>query len=281
MPATNIATNVMPADDLAALDAALADFDLDGLDGSDEVVEASAEDMTDPETATIIEEVLEDDATLMDLSLADVDAAAAGTIDEETLADLDAKLEMQETYQDQTAAGSIEDLEGAKAAGKKPKKAAATSKPAKERKATVTRIPRDINAVAPEFFVLSGDPAALTDGDLATAKENTLALKPTQKKIAEKFENLFTALSVGKSPSRYTKIAFDFLNEKGTMTSTDLVGAYKALGLDEGTARSQAGQMMNLFAAVKIADRAVQTLTLRSDSLVAERLRNLPAAAAE
>lgn len=274
MPATNIATNVMPADDLAALDAALADFDLD-----DQVVEEPTEEIVEANASDVLEETIEEDG-LADLTLAEIDAAAIGELDDETLADLDAKLELQEGYQEQAAEVSPEDLDGALEAGKKPKKAAA-SKPAKERKAGTTRVPRDINAVAAEFFVLSGDPASMSAEELETAKADTMALKPTQKKVAEKFENLFTALSVNKSPSRYTSIAFSYLNEKGTMTSTELVGAYKAVGLDEGTARSQAGQMMNLFAAVRIADRAVQTLTLRSDSLLAERLRNLPAAAAE
>lgn len=276
MPATNIATNVMPADDLAALDAALADFDLDGGD-TDEVVElAGAEDIT----AEIIEETVEEDA-IVDLTLAEVEAAASGVIDEETLADLDMKLEVQEGYQEQAAAGSIENLEDAIKAGEKPAKAPRQARAPREKKEGTTRVPRDINTVAPEFFVLSGDPATMDPAALEAAKVDTLALKPGQVKIAEKFENLFTAISVGKQPSRFTKIAFDFLNGKGSMTSTDLVGAYKTAGLGEGTARSQAGQMMNLFAAIGIADRVAQTLTLRADSLVAARLRSLPAAAAE
>lgn len=256
MPAKNIATNAMPADDIAALDLALADFDLDDNDG--EIIEP---DMTDEEA---------DELTL------------AGDVNEDVLMELDTKLEMQETYQEQEAAGSIEDIDGAKAAGEKPAK-----KTSKEKKASTasagakTRTPRDINVVPDLFFVLTTgtDPADMSTDELAEHRTDTMLLKPTQKKVAEKFENLFTALSVAKAPSRYTMMAFSVLDAKKSMTSTDLVGAYKAAGLDEGTARSQAGQLMNLFAAVKIADRAGQTLTLRSDSLLAERIRNLPAAA--
>ncbi|MGV1754759.1 hypothetical protein [Agrobacterium sp. CG674] len=264
MPVMNNVANAMPADDLAALDAALADFDLDGDD--DAIIE--------PDMSVESEE-------LGELTLADVHELAATEIaDEDTLADLDLKLEMQEGYQDQATTGSLEDLTNTAPAAVKPTKAAKAPKAPKAPKAAgVTRTPRDINAVTPEFFVTSGDVSVMSEEELADAKTHTMSLKPTQVKVAEKFENLFTALSVNKAPSKFTMIAFDAL-QKGTLTSTELVGAYKASGLGEGTARSQAGQMMNLFAAVRIADRSGQTLALRDDSLIAQRIRNLPAAAA-
>lgn len=252
MPHTN-ALNVMPADDLTALDAALADFDL----GEE----------------TIIEPDLTGD-TLEELTLADV--TEASVIDDDTLMELDHKLGVQESYQNQPAGTSPEAAPKA-AKPKKEKKASATPAP--------TRVPRDIASVPADFFVLTGDVSAMSDDDKEAAKLATLALKPSQKKVAEKFENLFAALSVGKQPSTYTMIAFNLLNTLGTMTSTDLVSTYKTTPtgkgdmMGEGTARSQAGQLMNLFAAVKIADRNGQTLVIRSDSLLAERLRNLPAAA--
>ncbi len=59
------------------------------------------------------------------------------------------------------------------------------------------------------------------------------------------------------------------------MTSADLIACYKAAGLGDGTARSQTGQIMALFAAVKIADRIGQTLTLRADSTLATKIRGL------
>ena len=101
------------------------------------------------------------------------------------------------------------------------------------------------------------------------------ALKPAQVKIAEKFENLFTALSVGKAPSTYVMIAFKLLDEKKTVTSADIVAAYKASGLGEGTARSQSGQIMHLFATVEIATRVGQTLTLNASSTIADRIRKV------
>ena len=68
-------------------------------------------------------------------------------------------------------------------------------------------------------------------------------------------------------------IAFKLLDEKKSATSADIIAAYKASGLGEGTARSQSGQIMHLFHVVGIADRANQVLTLKEDSKIAERLR--------
>lgn len=69
--------------------------------------------------------------------------------------------------------------------------------------------------------------------------------------------------------------AFKLLDEKKTVISADVVGAYKASDLGEGTARSQSGQIMHLFATVGIADRSGQSLTLKGDSTIAERIHKL------
>ena len=250
-----IAATAMPnAADIEALDAVLADFDLEGSNDEGMILEADDE--------TIVEEAPE--------------AAAPVVLEDDALADLNLALAKNEVYEEQkSAAVETTDLPApteAKQSTQKAKKASTG--------AAVTRTPRDITKVADEFFVLSGDPAAMSADDLKAARDATMALRPGQVKIAEKFENLFTALSVGKEPSTYVMIAFRLLDSKGSMTSSDVVGAYKASGLGEGTARSQSGQIMHLFATVGIASRAGQTLTLRSDSKVAERLRSLPAPAA-
>lgn len=231
--------------DLEALDAVLADFDLDA--GEEETIIEEPEIEAEAEVTPV---VLEDAA----------------------LADLDLALERTEIYENQTSP-SLETVEPVKPAPKQ-QKARKASGPA------VPRTPRDISKVPDEFFVLTGDPATLTDEEKAEARKTTMALKPNQVKVAEKFENLFTALSAGKAPSTYVMIAFQLLDTKKTVSSGDIVGAYKASGLGEGTARSQSGQIMNLFATVGIATRSGQSLAIRSDSLVAERLRSLSAPAA-
>lgn len=258
-----IQQNAMPnTADLEALDAVLADLDIQS-EGDEEGV--------------VYETTPEDEAELEAAEEAAAAPAAPTVLENEELADLDLALAKNELYEEQKSASV--------ATTELPKPTAATQPKVKgQRKAAaggVTRTPRDISKVADEFFVLSGDPATMSEEDLKSAREATMKLQPAQVKVAEKFDNLFTALSVGKEPSVYVMVAFKQLEAKGSMTSADLVGAYKASGLGEGTARSQSGQIMNLFATVKIADRSGQTLTLRSDSKIAERLRGLlPAPAA-
>lgn len=256
MPNPAVEVNTMPASDIEALDSVLADLNFDD-DAGEEVVEGIIEETP---AEAVVEAVVEE---------------ATGVLADDELADLDLALSRKEIYEEQTSA-QIESVEPVEpTAPKLPKKARAASTGAK-----TARVPRDISTVADEFFVLSGDPATMSDEDKAKARAATMALKPSQVKVAEKFENLFTALSVGKAPSTYVMTAFATLEAKKSVTSGDIVGAYKAIGLGEGTARSQSGQIMNLFATVGIATRSGQTLTLRSDSLVAERLRSLPAPAA-
>ncbi|SOC90078.1 hypothetical protein SAMN05216358_0097 [Rhizobium sp. AN5] len=255
-----IQQNAMPnTADLDALDAVLADLDIQS-EGEEEGV--------------IYETTPEDEA---ELEAAEEAAVAPTVLESEELADLDLALAKNEIYEEQKSSSVTTTELPAPTAAVRPKAKG-------ERKAAssgVTRTPRDISKVADEFFVLSGDPSTMSDEDLKTARETTMKLLPAQVKVAEKFDNLFTALSVGKEPSVYVMVAFKLLDSKGSMTSADVVGAYKASGLGEGTARSQSGQIMNLFATVKIADRSGQTLTLRSDSKIAERLRSLvPAPAA-
>src|SRR5262249_20806810 len=107
------------------------------------------------------------------------------------------------------------------------------------------------------------------------------------KKIADKFDNVLTELAAGKAPSVYTMACFRHLHAHGTATQTDLVAALKATKVkndkiakgsgtySDGTARSQAGQIMELFRVLGVANRERQTLTLRSDSLIAEKLAEL------
>ncbi|MBY3231953.1 hypothetical protein [Rhizobium laguerreae] len=256
-PALATSTAAMPnAADLDALDAVLENFNLEDTTEEDIVLEAAGDDV--PADDVIVEET------------------APTELASDELADLDLALTKNEVYSEQTSS-AVETTElPAPTEAKRP----GTRTPRAAGAAAAARTPRDISKVADEFFVLNGDPAAMTADDQAAARVATMALKPNQVKIAEKFENLFTALSAGKAPSTYVMIAFNLLNSKGSMTSADVVGAYKASGLGEGTARSQSGQIMHLFATVGIATRAGQTLTLRPDSVIAGRLRSLPTSAA-
>jgi hypothetical protein len=116
-------------------------------------------------------------------------------------------------------------------------------------------------------------------------KSAVIALRPTQKKIADKFDNLFVSIASGKRPSVYTMACFNALATAGTVSSTDLVGALKAMTVsagkskgatyNEGTARSQAGQLMALFAVTGIATREKQTLVFNTASPLAVKLKAL------
>lgn len=229
------------------------------------------------------------DALLDDLDIADaspdaieeiieeIEAAGGGEtavveeISEQDLAAVEAQMEREEVYAEQESTGET-DIDAPEKA-----KAAAPTKGARAgtKRASTPRAPRDMNTVDPDYFVLVGDVASMSAEDKTNAKATTIAAVPNQKKIAEKFENLFTSVAAGKEPSRYVVDAFKFLNSKGSLTSTELVAHYQAAGLNIGTARSQAGQIMVLFDTVKIATRAKQALTLNKDSVIAGRLRSI------
>jgi len=272
-------TAIHMSNDHSELEALLGDLPL----GDQEVkYEGAEEDETLQSLQDLIEPApTEDDGAdtgLGDLALeAELVAAAEGTVEPEAepvaevdeeagLAALEFELDKAELYG--SAKSIAADPEATPPEPKKRTRAASSG---------VARVPRDISSVADEFFVLEGDPASISD--LSANRAATEALRPTQKKVAEKFDNLFTAISVGKEPSRYVTIAFALLREKTTFTSAELVAAYRAPGArtategyDVGTASSQAGQIMNLFSAVKLASRTGQTLTQNPDSLLFKRL---------
>jgi len=268
------AINTDVAATMESIDMALADLDLE----NDEVVEELDAALEDLEAIAEEEAVVEEPEVVEEQ---EVEAAAeestltAAAIDDDLLADLDLELARTEAYNAQESApiASEEEQEAIKAKGAaRAKKASSGSSTPR---AATPRTPRDINAVPAEVFVLNGDVAAMDDAAKDAAKAATMALLPKQVKVAEKFENLLMSLAAGKLPSRYTVVAYKALAARKTLTSADLVGAYKAEGLKEGTARSQSGQMMNLFSTLQIADRSGQTLTLREDSNLAARLNAL------
>jgi hypothetical protein len=275
---------------LDALDAALAQAALTEDQPSAEAEAAPAEEYTleadastDPEMVPVeeIEGLGLDDLDLDDLDLSGADEAEAveetEVLEDDEMRELELHLERQEAYQEQTAAAvvTVEKQPAGAAKVKTPRSGSA-------RGSSVPRAARDLNTVAEEFFVLSGDAKGMDASQLTAAKTATIARKPSQVKIAEKFDNLFTAVASGKLPSVYTMIGFRLLDANKKITSGDLIAALKTelANCGEGTARSQCGQLMNLFAAVGIADRSGNTLELRSDSLLAERIRELEKPAA-
>lgn len=193
------------------------------------------------------------------------DAEIIEALDSADEAVIEAEVERIEAVESQTVttadtAPSAETVAAAAAAA--PKKAKTPSEP---------RVSRDVGALKADFFVLTTDVPA----DLEANKVAVMGTRPEQKKIAEKFDNVLTSIAAGKLPSVYVVECFKVLQAKGSATSTELVTALKAAKYTDGTARSQAGQIMALFATLKIADRAGSTLTLRADSTLATALAGL------
>lgn len=163
----------------------------------------------------------------------------------------------------------------------KPVKVAKAKKAKKEKIAAAPRV--NVNDLAPEAFVLT---LADADADLAANKDAVLARRPTQKKVAEKFDNLLVSIAGGRAPSKFTMDCFRVLHTKGSATSAEFVAALEATAKKHdtsgtyniGTARSQAGQMMSLFPALKIATREGNKITLNADSVIADALGALIAA---
>ena len=218
---------------------------------------------SDPVVDAILAEKELEDAELM----AD-DAALTEELDECLLADLEAATARAEVYEaqeattDPTAVAPTATPAAAPKTKRAPKAAGATSTPRTPRKA-LTDLDEGVFQ------------RALGDTVDATSKSVTISLRPAQVKVAEKFDNLFLAIANSKLPSSYVVTAVKTLQQTGTMTSADLVGAYKAAGLKEGTARSQTGQIMELFNVVGIANRSGQSLTVRQDSTVLVRLNTI------
>lgn len=192
--------------------------------------------------------------------------AADTELDEDLLADLESTVARAEIYSSQAAGASVADAADV----------AAVQKPAKK-----ARKPKDPNAAPAAARAPRKALADLDDGVFQlfnsetpgpANKQVTLDARPQQVKVAEKFDNLFLAIDAGKAPSRYVVTAFKLLRKTGAMTSADLNAAYIAEGLGKGTANSQTGQIMHLFATVGIANRSGQALQLRADSTVATKL---------
>lgn len=230
---------------------------------------AGAEDFTEQDT--ILQEIEDNSVVEEDVDGEVVEAATSDTeLTIEELKDLELTVVTQEAYASQkvTITGDAQpvvttSIEAAKKAAKvrtpRGTATAAGARPA----------PRDLSTIAAEHFLLIDIDKALDHEDCKTA---VLATRPGQVKIAEKFDNMISALSVGKAPSRYVMIAYAALKKTGIATSADIQTAMKAEGLRDGTAASQTGQIMVLFDTLRIATRTKNTLTLNSNSLFAEKL---------
>lgn len=194
---------------------------------------------------------------------------------------LNMDLAKQEAYEEQSAETNVTisdpaDIAAASAAKPKRARKAATA-PAKKR--TV----RDLNSIEAKYFATNTDPETVDEAALATYKDSFIKGMPAQVKVRDKIELVMCGIASGNAPNRYVEIPFRLLIEKGTITHSDIMAAYKvattkdgAKNLNAGTAAAQTGQIMVLFPYLGIASLSgKKELTLCSDSRVAAELKTL------
>ena len=188
----------------------------------------------DEPTGASVEEIVEDEVVeeASELELDEIEVGAAA--DDEELRALEISLTKSEAYE--TAESEIEvmaseEVLGAGAETKAAKPKVVRAKSTKSVKPAAPKVERDLKALPDSAFQL-----ALTS-DADADKTALLAARPTQKKIAEKFDQTIAALHAGRLPSTYVVDCFKIMKAKSSVTATDLVAALKA----DGYSHDQAG----------------------------------------
>lgn len=210
----------------------------------------------------------------------ETDEAAAATddivVDEELLQDLDIAVSRAENYAAQESTIVTSEKVEAPAPSSEPRKSRSTTTRVSSGTGT-SRPAHDIATLPAAVFVTDAGTDLADVAACDAAKNAMIAARPAQIKIAEKFDGLWNALAAGKAASVYVMEALKAMDAKGgaPINSSDLVMHYKSIGHTDGTARSQAGQIMELFRITGIASRVGQVLTPNPNSLVAKRLREI------
>lgn len=240
---------------------------MENINQQSDVLQVSTDDITDMLAELEINEELEGLSALETDVLLEADAEPETVVeepteelDQETERALDAEMTKNDLYEEQ-AETSISDI--AAEAPPVPVKAVKAAKTPKE--PAKPKVERDLASLNAETFVISTD----IPEDLEANKIAVISKRPIQKKIAEKFDNLFASLAVGRAPSTFVMTSFGFLKAQGEITLAQLIACLEAAEYSKGTASSQAGQMMVLFDVTGIAVRDRQTLKLNPKSTIA------------
>lgn len=133
-------------------------------------------------------------------------------------------------------------------------------------------IPGELRSLDPECFVLEVDDA---DRDLEQVKAEVLAMRPTAKGVAKKFDNLILGLAGREMLSEYTIIGAAALHQKQSLTMDELVATFEAMGYTDGTQRNEARHVMILLPLTKIAIKSGDKLTENPDSVAAFAIREI------
>lgn len=262
MARKNAAAEVITTDssaDIEALSAVLDDLELETI--ADEELIEQLESLEENENAELPE------------SIEPIEELNLGALDADELKQIEAAEARLEAYAEQDVATAPAPVVAAPVEDRK-KRAAAVGV-SKRAVAAGTRVVRSLGAIDAKHFILVDAQSGNSAADLEDLKNAVIAARPTQVKIAEKYDNLFIQLAAGKKPSTYVMSAFELLDRNRVITSKDLVSHFVASGLGAGTANSQAGQIMVLFDTTNIAERSSGSLALRTDSVLAAKLRAL------
>lgn len=252
-----------------ALEALAGLDDLPIEEVTEEPEEEAAEAASDEEEP-IIEATTEEDEEPVNI----FDEDGELILDDLNLAELDADLAKQEVYAEQAEASTVKVAEpdAIKTAKKRQTRALGGGR---------KRLNRDLESLDKSLFVLSGDPADADEELQANYKRAFIDAMPTQIKVRDKIEQVMYAIANNQAPNRYVEIPLRLLIEKGTITHSDIVTAYKnaptkdgSKSLSAGTAAAQTGQIMVLFPYLAIAEETgKRQITLREDSVIVAKLK--------
>lgn len=120
-----------------------------------------------------------------------------------------------------------------------------------------------------DYLTLNLADIALPEAEQQAKREALLAaIDVLPIKIGEKVVNLYAHIANGANLSNYTKIAIYLLVKDGELSSKTLKDAYMARPYTEGTANSQATQMMKLLPTLGLATRNAGKLIVNPDSVL-------------
>jgi hypothetical protein len=177
-------------------------------------------------------------------------------------------------------AAAAEELAQEAAAAGTPTVTPVANEPAKGKAPTTKRIStlglkksvaivQALGAKAPDFLTINLADATLSDAEQAEKREEFLKqIDALPVKIQEKVVNFYAHVAQGATLSNYTVMAIKLLIKDGELTSKSLKDAYIARPYTEGTASSQATQMMKLLPLLGLAKRNGSKLVVNSDSVL-------------
>lgn len=216
-------------------------------------------------SAADIDSILDD----LDLEAMNESLEVIEELDENEIDAIEIKLELNASYAQQNSA--VMDPSAEPPVSKKKSRVLNLKNSMKKASASTER---DLSKIPPEQFQLEGDFTGLVVDP--SVKTDTLLLRPQQKKIGEKFDNMFISLNAGRLPSTFIVDALELLMTTGRIDNGSLVSLFSNAGYHIGTARSQAGQLLKLFEVLKIGKVAGKnTLAFNPISTIAQRISQL------